>query len=54
MKTYSKLRGRTGNRILVEIDSECILFTFVQAAPASSHFRSFCSLSGLLGKAELK
>ena len=35
MKTYSKLSGRTGNQILVEIDSESILFTFVQTASAS-------------------
>ena len=34
MKTYSKLSGRTGSQILVEIDSGSVLLTFVQIAPA--------------------
>lgn len=34
IKTYSGLSGRTGNQILVQIDSESVLFTFVQTVPA--------------------
>lgn len=32
--TYSRLSGRTGNQILVQIDWESVLFTFVQTVPA--------------------